>query len=519
MPRWTSQPQQAVGIDTRHPRALGLVHDWGLNVTGRNAPGSVAVLDSAGSAHGVFGTGSPSTTTGNYWQPTDFGFGLRASDAGTGTTNSKFLNVGNAFGSGNSSASALKFTIAMWVKLTNFSAGMMLFDNPAAAGVSLRLNITTGTLNLTKSFTASLGNSTVALVAGKRQHIAVTHDGATARFWINGVDAGGAFADTTSFTNAGQVNLWASDAVNESIMWLPRVWNRGLRPDEVMADFLRPYEMYRPRADFRVGIVGGGTTYNQSVLASSSAIASLVRQTGKPLSANDNAVATLVRSTGKPLAQSSAAVGSLVRQCGKILRASSSAVATLTTSRQTLLSLQALASSLASLLKQTGKPLQASSPAIALLTRQTGKPLQATSPALASVTKRTGKGLAASSSAVATLGAIRATLLSLSVSSVAVASLARQIGKPLQAVSSAIATLTRQTAKSLVASSPAIASLSRQIAKTLRAVSSAVASLIAALAGTVQIVRCTVSDARIVTATASDARVVTATLSETVAPT
>jgi hypothetical protein len=166
---------------------------------------------------------------------------------------------------------------------------------------------------------------------------------------------------------------------------------------------------------------GGGTTFNQSVLASCSPVATLLRSTGKPLAASSAPVATLLRSTGKPLAASSAPaasvvrstakplaassapVASLVRQTGKPLKASTSPVATLVALKVVLVGLQAVAAATASLVRGIGKPQQAATGPVATLIRQTAKPLQANTAPVGTIRRAIGKALQATATAIGTL--------------------------------------------------------------------------------------------------------------------
>ena len=309
-------------------------------------------------------------------------------------------------------------------------------------------------------------------------------------------------ANTTDDIYVGCVSSTGGNPFTGNIYY-GMVWRRELMPNEIMELHNNPtcFLIY-PEDDvfaLLVGAVAGGTTYNQSCLASSSAVAALVRQTAKPLAASSSAAASLARQTGKPLL------------------ASSTPIATLTTSRATLLSLLASSTPVAALVRAVDKIVSASSATASSLTRQTAKAASSSSAAAATVTRQTGKPLGASSTPVATLDAIRAFLLSLSASSTPVASLVRQAGKPLSATSSALATLVRATSKSLAATSGATASVVKSIAKSFTALSSAFASLLAVLSeGGVKVVTATATETLLVAATATDARVITATASEAI---
>jgi hypothetical protein len=163
-------------------------------------------------------------------------------------------------------------------------------------------------------------------------------------------------------------------------------WNRALTDDEMALVTDDPYGLLRLAGyRFLLATVASSTTYNQSVLASCSPVASLSRQVGKPLSATTSPAASLTRSTGK------------------IVRASASAAASVTAIKVVLLSLQATASAVASMVRQTGKQVLASTAPQTSLTRAIAKALRATTSPVASLTRQTGKLLRASASAAASL--------------------------------------------------------------------------------------------------------------------
>lgn len=185
--------------------------------------------------------------------------------------------------------------------------------------------------------------------------------------------------------------------------------------------------------------VAGGTTFNQSVLASCSPIASLVRQTGKLVLASSSPVASLTRQNSKPLQAASSPIAALVKQTGKVLQASSSPAA--------------------SLIRQDGKILQANSSPVATIVRQTGKPLQA------------------STSPVATLTAIKVILKTLQAICSPIASLLRSTGKPLAASTSPTTSLVRRPGKALQAVTAPLAALRRATGKGLQGIAIAIGTL------------------------------------------
>lgn len=258
----------------------------------------------------------------------------------------------------------------------------------------------------------------------------------------------------------------------------------------------------------------GGTTFNQSCLASSSALATLSRADAKPVAASSATIASLVRGmakavaassvdvasstrqTGKPFASSSAAVASDVRQTGKPLSVSSASVASASALKVALVAAQATSAAVASLLRSVGKSVSASSSVIASKTLQTGKvltasvaaiasrlvqvgkPLAAGSSAIASRSSQTGKAFSANTASVASASTVKVKLVSVQAVSAAVASLARSIGKPLQAGSAPVGTIVRGVQLVRRVAAAPLASLARGMARSFQATSVAIASLI-----------------------------------------
>ena len=383
-------------------------------------------------------------------------------------------------------------------------ADWVIYGSSFGNGLSFRA-AAAGTLNITKASVASYGNSSGTLTANTRQHVALTYDGATFRFYVQGLAAGTQSVASATFAHAVQYEVATDAAVitppNGVVFYHLRTWGRPLSAAEIFAEATDRWGIYRDqRAAWRkpawaraiavaAAADGGGFTTDgvpkgfnpgrgptraQFWQTPLSIAAQPPVDTPISAQAESAAIATAVMGTGKPAAASSAAVADLVRQTGKI--------ATASTTPTKLLNLAVAAIRLAS-----STPTKS-------LTLSTTKTAIASSAAVAALVLSTGKPLSASSAAVASLSAVRVTLLSALAASVAVASLVRDIAKPLAATSAAIAAAARVTAKtaqaasaaiadlvkdrpvSAAASSATIASLARQAEKPLAAVSAAAAS-------------------------------------------
>lgn len=297
-------------------------------------------------------------------------------------------------------------------------------------------------------------------------------------------------------------------------------YDRALSPNEIQAQFHDPFSMFEPAEEWPEpgwSVAAGGTTYNQSVLASTTPASALVRQTGKPQAITNSAVAALARAIGKPVLATNTPASQVVRQTGKPQQASNTSTASLSQIKVVLASILASNTPAARLVRQTGKNVLASDAATAALARSVGKPQSASNAALATVTKQTAKSLLQSNAALASLTQIRVFLSTLLASTTPVSRLVRAIGRPLLASNAAAAAVTKAISRSLSASNAVVAGLTKQTAKALRAINSALADLLATLlSGGVKVCTATASEALLVNATASDARIIAATASEAI---
>lgn len=200
------------------------------------------MIDAAGSAHGSFGIGSPTTTTGNYWRPTPIGYGVERNDTGTGTVASGLMLVGNSSGSG--SPSSQVFSILLRAKFADVS-GLKYIYGGVANAIGLRLNA--GAVDLIKVDVAAIGIASTTLSANVWYHLAVTYDGAAARYYLDGrADGTGSSAQTFDLA---QQHAWfarqdggvTNNQGNGTQFAAMSVWNRPLSPSEIWARYVNPW--------------------------------------------------------------------------------------------------------------------------------------------------------------------------------------------------------------------------------------------------------------------------------------
>lgn len=164
-----------------------------------------------------------------------------------------------------------------------------------------------------------------------------------------------------------------------------------------------------------------GTTYNQSVLASSQPTNALVRQAGKLQLTTNTPTKSIVRAVGKNILATTTPTKALNRQTTKTLLTASTLAASLATMRVLL------------------KSVLAATTPVAALVRSAGKPLLTVNSALVSLVKAAAKTLSATTTPTKSLSSLKVRLLSLLASTTPVASVSRSIGKFLRAATSALA--------------------------------------------------------------------------------
>ena len=199
----------------------------------------------------------------------------------------------------------------------------------------------------------------------------------------------------------------------------------------------------------------GGTTYNQTCLATNTPPAFLTRQTAKTLLVTNTPPGALARSTGKPSTRTNTTAPTLVRSITKTGLASNVGVALLTSGQAFLRTLTG-----------TNTPAAGSS-------RSTGKPIAATNTAAATLVRATAKIATVGNSASA--GLRRAFARIISGTNTAASALIRSTTKTAGASNTPGRLVTSTQAKVLVATNACAASVRRSVGRILNALNAAVA--------------------------------------------
>lgn len=211
---------------------------------------------------------------------------------------------------------------------------------------------------------------------------------------------------------------------------------------------------------------GGGTVFNQSCQASTSAVATLAKRDNKSLAASVSAVGLLSRLAGKGLQSTNQSVGSLMRQTSAAKSVSAVAFSKLTRGANKAFAVNniAIASGLAS--RVVLKSALASASVVATLFKSAGKVLMSTTSTVANVVLSTGKSSQAANSAHATANALKVTLrLAQAVAGIA-ATLSRSAGKLAIASNFTQAIIVRAVAPVRATSTVPSASATKQTAKS-----------------------------------------------------
>lgn len=261
---------------------------------------------------------------------------------------------------------------------------------------------------------------------------------------------------------------------------------------------------------------GGGTTYNQSVLAQCTPVPSMVRQTAKARLTTNTPVPGITKQTTKFARGSNTPVPILTRSTGKIRLGSNTPVPTLSSIKTKLQSVLASCTPGPSLSRQTTKAFQASNTPVPALVRQTSKSRLVTNTPVPTVSalkvflravqaqctpnptlsrqagkvvlgsntpaptlsRQTGKNVRTTSTPVPTVArSITKTLLAACTPVPTLAGI-KVVLKSLQAMTTPVPTMVRAIGKSILASVTPVPSLSKSTAKALQATASALASLV-----------------------------------------
>ena len=166
---------------------------WAGGFSAQDTSGSMVWNAALNPITGKLGSGTGSLS-GNSKQLDSFGSYILFDNTGTGTLASTDFLVGDANGSGMPRGDVFTLNAEIYVP----SASVCVVYGPdASGGIAVQIDGSTQKVRLIKAWVAAIGDSSGAVPLAKWVHIAVSYDGSTAKFYINGLPSGSASGSQT----------------------------------------------------------------------------------------------------------------------------------------------------------------------------------------------------------------------------------------------------------------------------------------------------------------------------------
>lgn len=105
------------------------------------------------------------------------------------------------------------FTLSAWINIVGGSFGAILGSTGGSGNIEWRVD-SGNTMTVNSAGVAGVGTSNTALTPSTWEHVAVTYDGSTIRFYLNGVADGSASSSQTFSGTANAFGIWSSDVYN-----------------------------------------------------------------------------------------------------------------------------------------------------------------------------------------------------------------------------------------------------------------------------------------------------------------
>lgn len=221
------------------------------------------------------------------------------------------------------------------------------------------------------------------------------------------------------------------------------------------------------------------TTYNQDVIATATATASIIKGMSKTVSATATATASVLKQMSVSMSAGASVAASIVKQMAKELLANVSSTAQMTATKVYLETLEAIATVTGAITKIPGKLLSSTSTISASVATalNLSRTLQATASVTASVVKGLSKTLEATTSVAGSITKVPGKLLS-AVASVTAAIETAQ-AKVLTATATITATVEASRAVIMTATTTVTADVSKVVGKLLSVTASITAKILA----------------------------------------
>ena len=221
----------------------------------------------------------------------------------------------------------------------------------------------------------------------------------------------------------------------------------------------------------------GGTTFFQTLTATATGSASLVKQANIIRTATSTAAASFIKQANIIRSASSTATASIIKQARTTLSAASTGAASLIKQARITLSATGTGSASLTVIRVALLTLSATATGTATLIKQANIIRSATATGTASLIKQARITLSTSSTGTATLSAVKVLLLTLSATATGTATLTKQAGKLLTVTATGTATLTKVAGKLLTAGATGTATIIKQARKTLSATGTGTATI------------------------------------------
>lgn len=189
------------------------------------------------------------------------GTGSGLPTAGTGIIDGDFNGGTGAFSTVGTLGLTTTFTFSLWIKATNLTFGAFFGQQPRG-GVEFRKN-NDNTLSLLTAQNSNLATSSGSITTNVYHHVALSYDGTTAKFYIDGAGAG---TTSTSFTfGSATYDIGTQQSAAETIVGLmdeARASNSIRSADWITTEF---NSQNSPSTFYTLGALVGGSVKHRAI--------------------------------------------------------------------------------------------------------------------------------------------------------------------------------------------------------------------------------------------------------------
>lgn len=195
-----------------------------------------------------------------------------------------------------------------------------------------------------------------------------------------------------------------------------------------------------------VTYTSGGTTYTQTISATSTGTPAIVNQARLRLAATSSATAAIVKQAAIRVASSATGAGALVKQAAIRVAASSTGTAAVATLKAVLVTIAATATGTGALVKQAGIRVAGAATGTGALVKRVALTLASTSSATAALVKRAAVRVAASSTGTAAMASMKVALVTIAATATGTAAMVRRVSLTVAAAATGTPALVKRVA-------------------------------------------------------------------------